>query len=164
MNPALDTSALANLRGYRLPEPVSWWPPAPGWWLLAAALVLALGAAAWVLLRRRRRRAALRAALKELDALAAHRAALDSAAYARSLSRLLRRYALMRFPRRAVAGLAGDAWLRFLDDRGGGEVFTRGAGRRLGEESFRPGGGEPAPPELDRLVRDWILRNAERAA
>ena len=36
MNPAAATpDPLAGLRGYHLPEAVSWWPPGPGWWLLA---------------------------------------------------------------------------------------------------------------------------------
>jgi len=164
MKPAMYASALADLRPYHLPDPVSWWPPAPGWWGLALLLSIALGATVWAVLRRHWRRAALRSALRELDALVAARATRDGAGHARNLSRLLRRYALTRYPRQDVAGLAGDAWLQFLDRRGGGDVFTRGVGRRLGEDSYRPAGDEPAPAELDRLVRDWILKNAERAA
>ena len=150
---------LADLRGYHLPDPVSWWPPAPGWWLLAllglSLLVLLVG---W-LVRRYRRGAAARAAQAELAAL---RAALaqdgDAAACARGLSRLLRRFALVRFPRRAVAGLSGEAWLAFLDAQGGGGRFQSGPGRLLLDAPYRPPQDLPVG-ELASLVEDWIRRN-----
>ena len=150
---------LAELRGYHLPDPISWWPPAPGWWLLAllglSLLVLLVG---W-LVRRHRRGAAARAAQAELAAL---RAALaqdgDAAACARGLSRLLRRFALVRFPRRAVAGLSGEAWLAFLDAQGGGGRFQSGPGRLLLDAPYRPPQDLPIA-ELASLVEDWIRRN-----
>ena len=40
---------LALLRGYHMPDPIDWWPPAPGWWLLLI-LTIGLGSAAGVLL------------------------------------------------------------------------------------------------------------------
>ena len=143
---------LAELRGYHPPDPVSWWPPAPGWWLLA---LLILGLLTWVTVcavgawrRRRLARAAPRAALDELAAL---RAALarngDAAAFARGLSRLLRRFALARYPRRAVAGLSGEDWLAFLDAHGGGGRFQAGPGRVLLTMPYRPAKG-PARGEV----------------
>lgn len=160
MTTAAAPDALAGLRGYHFPEPVSWWPPAPGWWLLATVLLLAAIALVWALLRRRRRRAALRAALAELDQLTGTQPGPDPAEFARRLSRLLRRYALARFPRREVAGLAGEDWLRFLDAHGGDQAFTRGPGRLLREAPYRPAGEIPASPQLAALARTWILRNA----
>ncbi len=158
------TDPLAGLRGYHLPGPISWWPPAPGWWMLAGLLVLAcLGVAAWVV-RRRRRRAAARAALAELQAL---RAACvregDAARFVRGLSRLLRRFALTRFPRREVAGLAGAQWLSFLDAHGGEGRFTEGLGRLLAEAPFRPTGEVPVDT-LAGLAEQWIDHNLERRA
>jgi len=160
MTPAAATDALAGLRAYHLPPPVPWWPPAPGWWLLAALLGLAAAALILTLRRRRRCRAALRAALAELDGLAGARAGLDPAEFTRRLSRLLRRYALARFPRHEVAGLAGEDWLRFLDTHGGGQAFTRGPGRLLREAPYRPADTTPVDAELATLARTWILRNA----
>lgn len=157
----VNPDALAELRGYHYPDAVSWWPPAPGWWLLAALLLMLGGAAILVLLRRQRRRAALRAALRELDALSDPGAGIEPAESARRLSRLLRRYALTRFPRREVAGLAGDDWLRFLDAHGGDTAFTQGSGRVLQDIPYRPGGDTSTLAELAALVRNWIVHNAE---
>jgi hypothetical protein len=150
---------LVDLRGYHLPDPVSWWPPAPGWWLLALlGLALLVLLAGW-LVRRHRRGAASRAAQAELAAI---RAALaqdgDAAACARGLSRLLRRFALVRFPRRAVAGLSGEAWLAFLDAQGGAGRFQSGPGRLLLDAPYRPPQDLPIA-ELASLVEDWIRRN-----
>jgi hypothetical protein len=156
----VQPDALSGLRGYHLPEPVSWWPPAPGWWLLALLALLtalALLAVAW---RRYRHRAALRAALAELDSLGRDHGDADPAALARQLSRLLRRFALTRYPRHEVAGLSGDDWLRFLDAHGGGKAFTEGAGRLLKEAPYRPAGDSSAFRELAALARSWVLHNA----
>jgi hypothetical protein len=154
----LNPDPLAQLRGYHLPEPVSWWPPAPGWWLLAVLLPAVIGTAAWLFLVYRRRVAARRSARRELQALrSAHAAGSDDAALARGLSRLLRRFALARFPRERVAGLTGEAWLRFLDRYATDRAFTAGAGRALVEAPYRPDAPLPAT-ELTNLVEQWIRR------
>jgi len=152
---------LAGLRGYHLPEPVSWWPPAPGWWVLAGlAVLVCLMVLGW-LLRRRRRRAAARLALGELAALrAAYQRDADPARFARGLSRLLRRFALARFPRGEVAGLAGQRWLGFLDAHGGAGRFREGPGRLLADAPYRPRAEIPAD-ELAALAEAWIRANPE---
>jgi hypothetical protein len=153
--------ALAELRGYHLPSPVSWWPPAPGWWVLAAMALLLIGVAVWFAVRRHRRRAAARRARLELQSLrSALRRDADAAAFARGLSRLLRRFALARFPRQQVAGLTGTDWLAFLDANGGGGRFAKGPGRLLTEAPYRSAGDIPAE-ELAELAGAWIARNAE---
>ncbi len=148
---------LAGLRDIHLPATVNWWPPAPGWWALAAALALGLALAVWLVLRWRRGRVR-RAALRELRALeTAYAEAGDAGAFAADLSRLLRRYALQRFPRREVAGLTGQDWLRFLDTTGGRGQFAEGPGRALTIAPYRPPQSLDVPA-LAGLGRRWIER------
>lgn len=162
-NPAA-TDPLAGLRAYHLPEAPSWWPPAPGWWVLAGLVLLALALAARWYLRRRCRLAASRQAIRELAVL---RERLekegDSVVCVRDLSRLLRRYAISRYPRQEVAALAGESWLRFLDSHGGSGRFLEGPGRHLLDAPYRP---EPvaAAGELLMLVEQWVLSNREGRA
>ena len=77
------------------------------------------------------------------------------------MSQLLRRLALMRFPRQQVAALTGDAWLRFLDESGGNGRFATGPGRALAAGPYQ----RSLPSDLDAtglaaLVRDWVRKNA----
>jgi hypothetical protein len=152
---------LAELRGYHLPEPVSWWPPAPGWWLLLAVAVLAGALALWWVLRRRRCHAAARQAADELKILRGSLATRrDHAEFVRGLSRLLRRYVLAAFPDQPVAALTGDDWLAFLDAHGGDGRFRDGPGRQLVDAPYRPA-ADVAAEDLAALVADWIWRNRE---
>jgi hypothetical protein len=130
---------LNSLRDIHSPPPPGPWPPAPGWWLLAATL-LAVGVTLLLWLRRRRRRRLpIRAALAELGAWRGRAAADDDpAGHAETLSALLRRAALVRYPRHRVAPLSGDDWLRFLDRTSGTDAFTSGPGRVLGNDRYAP--------------------------
>lgn len=152
MNPQADP--LTQLRDIHLPEPVPLWPPAPGWWLLGVVAILVVIAGWWAY--RRRFSPVRRTALRELDDdLAAFRRHGDGQAFATQLSRLLRRYAVARFPHAEVAGLSGEAWLRFLDMTGGNGGFRNGPGRVLISAPYRP--GTPVDVAvLHRLARDWI--------
>ena len=139
-SPTMGADPLAGLRDWHLPGPVSWWPPAPGWWLLAA-LVLILVVAVLVWWRRRRRRTApARAALAELAALRARLAtAEDGPRLAGAISVLLRRLALVRYPRDQVAGLAGAQWPAFLERTGGGSGSSVSWSRFISRR-YRPRG------------------------
>ena len=150
---------LAGLRDWHLPEPVSWWPPAPGWWLLALlGLALGLVLVRWWL-RRRRDAAPMRAALAELAALRARLGPdLDARAFAAAVSSLLRRLALVRYPRDQVAAVSGGDWIAFLKHSGPDGVLTEAAGRLLADGQFRDRPADEA--ELAALVqaaRTWIL-------
>jgi hypothetical protein len=108
---------LAQLAPSHAPPPASWWPLAPGWWALATLIVIAIaGALAWWWRRPLRLR---RAALRELKQLEA--AAADDAALARGLQQLVRRFAVARFGRAAVAGLSGERWIGFVVAHGGAD-------------------------------------------
>lgn len=131
--PADATSWLAQLAADRAPPPPGWWPPAPGWWVLTIVLLLMMaGLIRWGLRWWRGRhqgpQALRRAALRELDALA--RTAPNDAALARDLEHLLRRLAVARHGRAAVAGLSGEAWLAFVAAHGGAD-WAGDAGRAL---------------------------------
>jgi hypothetical protein len=111
------TEALAALRDIHLPGAVSFWPPAPGWWAVGAVLVTS--SAAIFVVWQVRRLSAKRAALRLVDSAARDfQANEDPQALAAVLSGLLRRVALVRFPRQEVASLYGAGRLGFLTGRG----------------------------------------------
>lgn len=141
------------LRDIHLPEPVGWWPPAIGWWLLLILVPLLVLGVMW-LVRRLRRASPVKLARRELDALRAD-ASLDPAEKVRRLSILLRRTALSVYPRDEVAGLAGEAWLRWLDEPLGEPRFSQGAGRLLADAPYRPAPAADVDELLD-LCRDWL--------
>lgn len=153
----MTAASLAALRDIHLPPAPPLWPPAPGWWLLAGVVLLA--GAAWLAWRALRRRP-LRAALRELDQLAAaHARSGDAPHLARGISRLLRRYACWRYPQAGVPALTGRAWLQFLDDHGLPGQFGVGAGAVLESLPYRRQ-GDADTAALIQLARGWLCRNA----
>jgi len=143
---------LPPLHDILTPEGVSLWPLAPGWWLLLgiAAVTVGIGALAWYRAKRLRR-----SALAELANLRQHLDASDPSRYAAGVSALLRRVALARYPRREVAALHGDEWLRFLDRSGGTRAFTRGGGQALAGAPWTPE-SRVDPDALEHAARHWI--------
>ena len=160
--PGTAGDPLAALRGYHLPDPIGWWPPAPGWWLLLVLSAVSAGVIVWWLVRRRSGTAAARNARRELNRLRRELASgSDDAHVIRQLSKLLRRFALAVFPRNQVAALTGEAWLVFLDAHGGEGRFCDGPGRQLLDAPYRAtatGSGH----QLASLIEDWIERNQGR--
>ena len=159
MNP--NPQQAFQLRDIHLPGAPAFWPPAPGWWLAAAALLALLAWLTVVALRRyhiRRRRRRMLCALASVEHALAGESTPDALA---QVSVLLRRLALMRFPRQQVASLTGNAWLRFLDESGGNGRFTEGPGRVLAAGPYQ----RSLPSDLDAaglvvLVREWVNKNA----
>lgn len=145
------------LRDIHLPEPIGWWPPAPGWWLLLFGIPALLALLVW-LWRRWRRPTVKKLALRELDAIAGD--AADARVKLQRLGTLLRRVCLSIYPRAEVAGLAGEAWLAFLDRQVGDRRFSEGAGRLLLEAAYRRE-VEADVADLLALCRDWLTRLPE---
>lgn len=161
MNPT--TAAELMLRDIHLPPAPGVWPPAWGWWLLVLVLLVTLawmGLWLWRLFEMRRQRARLLALLGQFD-----RADADDIgpAFLAGISRLLRRIALLRYPRSQVAALSGTDWLRFLDRSGGAGRFERGPGRMLADGPYMRELGETVDRRaLIELVREWIDINSGR--
>lgn len=147
-------NGLESLRDIHLPPKPSLWEMPEAW---AAALVLA-AACAWII-RRRLARRRLRQALHTLSSLAAdHARTGDTKQLARGLSILLRGHAVACFPQAGVEGLAGRAWLEFLDAHGGRGAFTGGAGAALETLPYRAAGSADAQALL-AAVRAWLETN-----
>lgn len=139
------------LRPIPEPEPISMVPATQGWlWL-----VLAIGTVTvWIVgiaLRRRRSSAYRRAALAELD-----QAGGDPA----RVAAILRRTALVAYPRRQVAALVGDDWLRFLDGTCAGSSFADGPGGQLLTKAPYSGFGQ-VDTALLHQCRHWIEKHRE---
>ena len=157
-SPAAPTSSALPLRDIHLPQPVSsWWPPAPGWWLLPALLVVVAGLV-WLLLRWRKQRRWRVAALAELASIEAfYKSNNNRTQLLRDLSALLRRVAVMRFPRSDCAALNGTAWLRFLDTSAGCSGFLDGPGQLLASAPYqRPAPDDVVETALLELCRSWL--------
>jgi hypothetical protein len=137
------------------PPPVSMAPSTWGWTALAGLLLALVALAAWAWLRHRRRTAYRRAALAELSALAPALSGGEAPALA-ALAELIRRTALVAFPRERIATLTGNGWIAFLD-RTGGSFAPFGAALAAGPYAADP----PAfdGPGLLRAARHWIARH-----
>ena len=153
------TEQLRDIRGL---DAIPWWPPAPGWWLLfGLALLLAVGGAAWY-------RAHVRASWQSeaerlLSALRKGIHDTDTHAAAGSLSELLRRIAMVRFGRRACAGLTGEDWLAWLEARDPNRFPWRSKGWAIIDWPYAPPQAVKSPATLRPLIgaaRAWIEAEA----
>lgn len=122
----MNDDLLSQLAPPHAPPPVGWWPLAPGWWIVTTLLLLCTtGLVFWWRQNSFRLR---RTALRELALLETR--SDDDIALARGIEHLLRRYAVARFGREAVARLSGEAWIDFIAHHGG-ESYKGEVGRSL---------------------------------
>ncbi len=144
------------LRDIHLPPAISWWPPAPGWWLLLLALVLLI-VVIYALRQHSKRRHFKRLALCQLEELARQYGEQANARQLlQGLSRLLRQASLLHFPRSDCAGLVGEAWLDFLDQRLNEKPFSQGVGRLLADGPYLPQSEEIDADALLTICRSWL--------
>lgn len=142
---------MSNLEEIELPEQVSFRPETIGWYLLAGMLLLALLWLAWRLWKRWKANAYRREALRELG---------EIEAAPERLPELLKRVALVAYPRTEVADLSGDTWLGFLDGTLGSTDFAMGAGKVLPDLAYDPGAASQMTLQETRdlfaLSKRWI--------
>jgi len=156
-----DTASLINLSDIVEPAAITWWPPAPGLVLFGMLILLWTVFAVMFWYRRRQQNAYRRAALQELAAIEEriHQSQTRNEGI-RQLSALLKRVALVAYPRRAVASLTGDRWNAFLDRQIGGDTFSNGHGKALALAMVDPNPGQNLTTSdchrLIQAVRCWI--------
>jgi hypothetical protein len=149
------------IRDLHLPDAVGWWPLAPGWWILATAAVAVLAWFAMRALRAYRVGSARRYALQALGGIETRFDQGENVVtLGREVSELLRRTMLAYAPRSDVAGLTGDAWLKWLDAGLGSPTFATGPGRALAELPYRDPDGDHADVDFTALVDAVRLRLA----
>lgn len=119
-----ESTSLENMYDIVMPGPVPWWPPATGWYVLGAVVLMASGwwiAKATIHWWQNRYRMA---ALEELGVLRERsRDSRQKHEAISGLDRLLKRVALVGWPRQNVARLSGDNWIEFLTQSAPG-TFT----------------------------------------
>jgi Domain of unknown function (DUF4381) len=151
-----DPADLSRLADIVLPPPIPWWPPAPGWWILGAGCLAALAIVVVAAIGHYRRNAYRRVALAELSSIKQN----DPGAAA-AISTVLKRVALVAYPRSDVAGLTGARWAAFLDRTGGASDFT--AGPAAGLAGAVQGGGLANGDAIVAAARRWVQRHKASA-
>ncbi|MFW2438142.1 MAG: DUF4381 domain-containing protein [Arenicellales bacterium] len=155
MNPAEQT---LQLRDVHLPASPEFWPPAPGWWVVALLAAVALIWISVLLLNFWRRKRSQQEILSLLDDLSNTETNDRIPEFLASVSTLLRRVALLKFPRNEVAALTGKDWLSFLDAHGGEGQFVNGVGRALEAGPYSRNSNVDQQGLL-LLAKEWIRRN-----
>jgi hypothetical protein len=136
----MQPDLLQQLRDIVVPAEPSWWPPAPGWWLLMLVL---LGLVFWLARELReayRRRQPIKLARRYYEETykAFQNGDIDATAYLHQTNELLKRLYIHGIGDDAARSAHDASWLEYLDSRSSSTSFTRGAGRQLGNQRFRP--------------------------
>jgi hypothetical protein len=121
-----------------VPEPVPWFPQTSGWWVLLGWVLAVTLFAIVAIVRRRRRNRYRREALASLDAIAAQ-SQMSAAESARRVADIIKRTALVAYPRARVASLHGVEWARFLSESSGNDSQVTEAAESLASAAYRPG-------------------------
>lgn len=116
---------LAQLKDIHLPQPINWWPLAPGWYVLILLLSFLTLFLAYHAYKRHGYALAKKRALVLLNNYQEHYEKKHNVPVTSSnISELLRRVALVYYPREQVASLHGEAWLQFLNQTSKGIDFN----------------------------------------
>ncbi|WP_019215838.1 DUF4381 domain-containing protein [Legionella tunisiensis] len=150
-----ESPELAKLRDIQLPDPIGWWPMAPGWYFLIVLIALSVIFLLYIFRRNYIRGRAKREALQLLAHYhQTYQHAGNSQLGSMEISELLRRVALVYFPREMVAGLQGEAWLAFLNETAKGIDFNA-VRTCLLEAPYQPGKNMDLNP-LFSCAEKWI--------
>jgi len=154
---AAPVSELAQLRDIHEPTPIGWWPLAPGWYGLALLVLLILLTLAFFISRSYLNGRAKRQALRLLTNYEQqHQRQPNSQLASARISELLKRVALVYFPREDVASLQGEHWLAFLNNTGKRLDFNQVRAALLEQPYQPPQAVNHDLQLLFSMVRIWI--------
>ncbi|PWY56550.1 DUF4381 domain-containing protein [Legionella qingyii] len=112
-----NTDPLTQLKDIHLPTPIGWWPVAPGWYILIGLILFLAMTFAYGIYKKHRNALAKKQALLLLDNYQSqYEKEQNGALTSAHISELLRRVALVYYPREQVASLHGEEWLKFLNE------------------------------------------------
>jgi len=147
---------LAQLRDIHLPAPISWWPLAPGWYGLTGLVLVIILTSLFFFHRHYLNGRAKRHALRLLENYRQQYPHLvNSQLTSARVSELLKRVALVYFPRGKVAGLQGDSWLSFLNNTSTGLDFNQTQAELL-QLPYQPASSDINLDLLFTLAKSWI--------
>lgn len=110
-----EEQVLAQLKDIHLPKAIGWWPLAPGWYLVAVVLTVVLAIVVYLSHKRYKNGLPKKQALQLLTRYEQQYQKDGNAQLASArISELLKRVALVYYPRTQVASMHGERWLEFL--------------------------------------------------
>ena len=145
-----------GLKELPLPDAPDLFPLAPGWYVVMFVALLALVYLTWRAWDRYRQNQYRRDAVTALNDVRNNRARTSE------ISFILRRTALLAFPRRQVAGLRGQDWVGWLNDTAGRELFAETDGDLLDQLTYSSNTQGLDDAAVDRLLKassDWARQH-----
>ncbi|HLX53668.1 MAG TPA: DUF4381 domain-containing protein, partial [Aquella sp.] len=118
---------LSQLKNVHLPNGVSIFPIASGWYMLIILILSSTGILLWWKIVKNKYKKQKLQAYKLLAEIEKK----QSDEMLSEVSIVIKRVAIMKFPKESVHTLFGERWLEFLDRTGKTTDFTKGAGRYL---------------------------------
>lgn len=150
-----NSEPLAQLRDIHLPDPIGWWPLAPGWYGLMALILLIIFLFFCYLYKRHLNAIPKKQALILLKNYTEQYEKDKNAQLASArISELLKRVALVYYPRSKVASMHGDEWIQFLNQTAKGIDFKPVYSMLL-ETPFKPAESMNIQPLIVRAEK-WI--------
>lgn len=133
------------------------WPPAPGWWILFFLLLGLISFSIIKFVQFRRAKKHQKQILKALEQLEKKLQKDQSTEAISDINILLRRLALAHYPRKTIASLTGQDWLKFLDQSGNTKDFSQGAGKLLADAPYLASIPKSADVKgLSSVVKKWV--------
>jgi len=158
-----------QLADIHIPATPSAWPPAYGWWIVAALLLALITLITIKIIRYRKLKKQQKLTLQVLETLERNLQSGGSTAALAEINILLKRLALMHYPRQKIASLTGKKWLNFLDDSldstGKSKDFSHGAGRILADAPYLATMPDQADIKgLKKVVKRWVKNISSKEA
>lgn len=158
---------LASLKDIHLPPPVPNWPIAPGWIVIYCLIITLIGLYIYHQVRRYLQNHYQREALQLLlDIQQSFRKKKSLSEATSALNTLLKRIALIYYPRAQVAELHSQAWIDFLNQTGEGIDFSLYRDYLLNypyqKSSTSPVKSSKEMSDLFKVVELWIKQQRKR--